>query len=123
MICKRCDTTLLPSITSTHRIQSSPVTTLVTTCKVCKAKKRYAFHNKDYELFNDKAAITDENTFPKHPFQKQPQITMLSFPHFVTDATWYSSYHSLTFFNHPDTFLVAHHVDILPLFISLRAIL
>lgn len=62
MICKRCDTTLLPSITSTHRIQSSPVTTLVTTCKVCKAKKRYAFHNKDYELFNDKAAIKDENT-------------------------------------------------------------
>lgn len=41
---------------------ASPVTTLVTTCKVCKAKKRYAFHNKDYELFNDKAAIKDENT-------------------------------------------------------------
>lgn len=60
MICKRCDTTLLPSRTSTHRIKSSPVTTLVTTCKVCKTEKKIAFHNKDYEMFNDKAEVKDQ---------------------------------------------------------------
>ncbi|KAI9253165.1 RNAse P Rpr2/Rpp21/SNM1 subunit domain-containing protein [Sporodiniella umbellata] len=58
-ICKRCDTTLLPSRTSTNRIKSSPVTTLVTTCKICKTKKRFPYRNRDYELFNDKSESKD----------------------------------------------------------------
>lgn len=39
---------------------ASPVTTLVTTCKVCKTEKKIAFHNKDYEMFNDKAEVKDQ---------------------------------------------------------------
>lgn len=44
-----------------------PVTTIVTTCKVCKAKRRFAFHDKDYVLFNDKAAIHDEQNDTSEP--------------------------------------------------------
>ncbi|KAI8880567.1 Rpr2-domain-containing protein [Backusella circina FSU 941] len=55
-ICKRCDTALMPAITSTTRIRSKPVTTMVTSCNVCDAKKRFVVSEK-HELFNDREDV------------------------------------------------------------------
>ncbi|KAI9486257.1 MAG: hypothetical protein EXX96DRAFT_534535 [Benjaminiella poitrasii] len=59
-ICKRCDTPLLPVITATHRITSKPVPTMIQTCKICKARKRYTSQKPDYELFSQRSDVIDD---------------------------------------------------------------
>ncbi|KAI7892499.1 uncharacterized protein EV154DRAFT_189195 [Mucor mucedo] len=59
-VCKRCETPLLPAITSSTRVKSKPVVTAVTTCNICKAKKTYASHNKDYSLFSNRPDVVVE---------------------------------------------------------------
>ncbi|KAI8991721.1 RNAse P Rpr2/Rpp21/SNM1 subunit domain-containing protein [Mycotypha africana] len=61
MVCKRCETPLIPIITSSTRIQSKPVTTTVQTCKICTAKRRYTSQKPDYVLFNDKNDIANHS--------------------------------------------------------------
>ncbi|KAI7897774.1 RNAse P Rpr2/Rpp21/SNM1 subunit domain-containing protein [Cokeromyces recurvatus] len=59
-ICKRCDTPLLPVITSTHRIRSKPVPTMIQTCKICKAKRKYTSQKPDYELFSERSDVNND---------------------------------------------------------------
>ncbi|OBZ89299.1 Ribonuclease P protein subunit p21 [Choanephora cucurbitarum] len=59
-VCKRCETSLLPFITSKSRIHSKPVPSVVQTCTVCKAKRRYTSQNPDHVLFNEKAVVRPE---------------------------------------------------------------
>ncbi|KAI8380193.1 hypothetical protein BD560DRAFT_444871 [Blakeslea trispora] len=56
-VCKRCETSLLPYITSKSRIHSTPVPSVVQTCTICKAKRRYTSQNPDHVLFNEKAVV------------------------------------------------------------------
>jgi RNase P subunit RPR2 len=79
-VCKRCETTLLPAITSTTRIKceslfikvkndmlliifsiAKPVPTAITKCKICKAKKQFTLQNPDYIEFNNRP----DNFVPK----------------------------------------------------------
>ncbi|CAJ0747353.1 18827_t:CDS:2, partial [Entrophospora sp. SA101] len=48
-LCKKCETLLLPSITSHVRIKSCPEPGLQITCKYCNAKKKFSTH-KDLKL-------------------------------------------------------------------------
>ncbi|KAI8080172.1 uncharacterized protein B0P05DRAFT_540260 [Gilbertella persicaria] len=56
-VCKRCDTSLLPYLTSKSRIHSKPVPSVIQTCKICKAKKRFTSQNPNYELFNQRSDV------------------------------------------------------------------
>ncbi|CAJ0753726.1 21049_t:CDS:2 [Entrophospora sp. SA101] len=52
-LCKKCETLLLPSITSHVRIKSCPEPGLQITCKYCNAKKKFPAH-KDLKLDSEK---------------------------------------------------------------------
>nr|CAG8678068.1 4417_t:CDS:2 [Entrophospora candida] len=52
-LCKKCETLLLPSITSHVRIKSCPEPGLQITCKYCNAKKKFSTH-KDLKLDSEK---------------------------------------------------------------------
>jgi RNase P subunit RPR2 len=83
MTCKRCETPIIPAITSTTRIKckfffinleirttkllliAKPVATAIQTCKICKAKRRYTCQNPNYELFSqrtDSVHVEDDQT-------------------------------------------------------------
>ncbi|KAI9249126.1 RNAse P Rpr2/Rpp21/SNM1 subunit domain-containing protein [Phascolomyces articulosus] len=51
VICKRCDTALLPVLTASVRTRGKPTAT-VSTCKMCGTQKRFVANPK-YQLFND----------------------------------------------------------------------
>ncbi|KAI9261895.1 hypothetical protein EDC94DRAFT_609164 [Helicostylum pulchrum] len=60
LVCKRCETPQIPAITSTTRIHSKPVVAAVTTCTICKAKKRYSCQNPKYQLFSSRPDVVVE---------------------------------------------------------------
>ncbi|KAI8639574.1 hypothetical protein BD408DRAFT_421174 [Parasitella parasitica] len=58
-ICKRCDTPIIPAITSINRVKSKPSPSLVQVCKICKSKRRYTSQNPNYQLFNNRPDVVD----------------------------------------------------------------
>ncbi|ORZ20380.1 RNAse P Rpr2/Rpp21/SNM1 subunit domain-domain-containing protein [Absidia repens] len=55
-ICRRCNTSLIPAMTSTIRIRSRPETVTVTTCNICGEEKRLVAQPQ-YQLFNDRSDV------------------------------------------------------------------
>ncbi|KAL7316807.1 hypothetical protein PS15m_003248 [Mucor circinelloides] len=56
-VCRRCDTPIIPVITSTSRIKSKPAPTVIQTCKICKSKRRYTSQNPNYQLFSERSDV------------------------------------------------------------------
>ncbi|KAK4510822.1 Urease accessory protein UreG [Mucor velutinosus] len=56
-VCKRCDTPVIPVITSTSRIKSKPTPSVIQTCKICKSKRRYTSQNPSYQLFSERSDV------------------------------------------------------------------
>lgn len=74
-ICKRCDTPIIPVITSTSRIKckiisslhgsliidfvnlAKPSPSVIQTCKICKSKRRYTSQNPKYQLFSERSDV------------------------------------------------------------------
>ncbi|CAO3592505.1 unnamed protein product [Absidia cylindrospora] len=55
-ICRQCDTSLIPAMTSTIRVQSRPETATVTTCNICGEEKRLVAQPQ-YRLYNDRPDV------------------------------------------------------------------
>ncbi|CAO3655258.1 unnamed protein product [Mucor fragilis] len=56
-VCKRCDTPVIPVITSTSRIKSKPTPSVIQTCKICKSKRRYTSQTPNHQLFSERSDV------------------------------------------------------------------
>ncbi|KAL0077738.1 RNAse P Rpr2/Rpp21/SNM1 subunit domain-containing protein [Phycomyces blakesleeanus] len=52
-ICKQCDSTLVPGLTSSIHVTSRPETAVITTCKVCGTTKKFLARKK-HSLFSNR---------------------------------------------------------------------
>ncbi|KAI9004811.1 RNAse P Rpr2/Rpp21/SNM1 subunit domain-containing protein [Phycomyces nitens] len=52
-VCKQCDSTLVPALTSSVHVTSRPETAVITTCKVCGTTKEFLAREK-HSLFSER---------------------------------------------------------------------